>query len=237
MQQAVDRIRQDAEKFPEALQDLVWTQIQAQAGLRPATWKDVTWNPDNSGHLRRDARGWYLEISKVHFKNEKGNALEADFHRRLVDKNGLYRNLERYLRSARHLLTEGMKTRLLFIYARKNLEIDGSNRKVPGRRTTRFYENGLAGRIRTATNRHLAWDEAAGTGIKGIFGFGPTAFRHILATAVLKLTGSFVLAADAIADSEQTARKYYTRFKPSDRRESLDDAIVSINTMEASDVA
>jgi hypothetical protein len=237
MQDGVDKLREDAAKFPEALQDLVWTQIQAQAGLRPATWKDVTWAPDNSGHLRRDNRGWYLEIAKAFFKNEKGKALEADFHRRLLDKAGLYGNIERYLRSARYTLTDGMKTRLLFIYGRKNLEIDGSNRKMPGKRTTRFYENGLAVRVRAFTRRHLAWDEAAGTGVKGIVEFGPTAFRHILATAVLKSTGSFALAADAIADSEQTVRKYYTRFEPSDRREDLDEAIASINAVEDDDDA
>jgi hypothetical protein len=94
---------------------------------------------------------------------------------------------------------------------------------------TRFYENALAVRVRAFTKRHLSWDEAAGTGIKGIVEFGPIAFRHILATAVLKHTGSFALAADAIADSEQTARKYYTRFEPNDRREDLDAAIAAIS--------
>ncbi len=237
LQEGIDRLREDAVKFPEALQDLVWAQIQAQAGLRPATWKELTWAPDNSGHLRCDDRGWYLEIPKAFFKNETGKALEADFHRRLLNKAGLYRNLDRYLRSARYVLTEGMKTRLLFIYGRKNLECDGSNRKVLGKRTTRFYENALAVRVRAFTKRHLAWDEAANTGVKGIVEFGPIAFRHILATAILKQTGSFPLAADAIADSEQTARKYYTRFEPSDRREDLDAAIAAINVVEDGDHA
>jgi hypothetical protein len=232
LQDDVDKMKEDAAKLPQSLQDLVWTQIQALAGLRPATWKDLTWAPDNSGHLRRDDRGWYLDIPKAFFKNEKGKALEADFYRRLPDQAGLYRNLDRYLRSARYVLTDGMKTRLLFIYGRKNLELDGSNRAAPGKRTTRFYENALAVRVRAFTKRHLAWNEATGTGIKGIVEFGPTAFRHILATAILKSTGSFTIAADAIADSEQTARKYYTRFEPSDRREDLDGAIAAINAME-----
>jgi hypothetical protein len=221
---------QGTSDYPVYLQDLVWTQIQAQAALRPGTWKSVTWKSNNLGHLRRDEQGWFLEIPKQFFKNEFGKALENDFYRRIKDYNGLYRNLERFLESSRFILADGMKTDLLFLYGRKNLNPDGSNRRVPGKYKTRFYESGLAVRVRAFTKRHLAWNKRRGSGIKGIRALSPTCFRHILATAVLKETmGNYSLAADAIADSVQTAIKHYARFKPSDRLQKLEEAIDAIN--------
>lgn len=47
--------------------------------------------------------------------------------------------------------------------------------------------------------------------------FGPHAFRDIVATHVIKTTGSIALAANILLDSEDVVREHYARFLPEDR--------------------
>ena len=59
---------------------------------------------------------------------------------------------------------------------------------------------------------------AAVPGIPGkVLPFGPHSLRHIVATSVVKLTGSFEAAANVLLDSIDMVARHYARFAPRDR--------------------
>ena len=51
----------------------------------------------------------------------------------------------------------------------------------------------------------------------GLRPFGPHSMRHIVATAVIKRTGSLEHAANLLLDSMEMVARHYARFLPSDR--------------------
>jgi hypothetical protein len=53
--------------------------------------------------------------------------------------------------------------------------------------------------------------------IAGLLPHGPNSVRDVLATHVLKRTGSYALAAYAIHDTPKTVMKYYCRFLPQEK--------------------
>jgi hypothetical protein len=223
MQAEFDVMSDQSSKKAGTSQDLVWTQLQAQLALRPFTWSLFEYRPDNRGHLRRDAQGWYVDIPRDCFKNRESRALEGGFVHRLRDVGGLYANLETHLAVHRFAIVRGMKTNLLFVYGRKGLNADGT--PAPSRRKNyRPYEAGLACAVRRFVARHIGFEADPATRIEGLRTFSPCAFRHILATAIVKATGRCDLAADAIGDTPEVAQRYYQRFLPEDRKEELESA-------------
>lgn len=87
-------------------------------------------------------------------------------------------------------------------------------------------EQALATRVRAFTARHLGYDAAAGTGIKGITALSPTAFRHIVATSLIKRYPRHPqIAADAIADGVEVTLETYARYLPEDRCPQLETAM------------
>lgn len=223
MQAEFDTMSEQAVKKAGTCQDLVWAQLQAQLALRPRTWSKVEWRPDNRGHLRKDAQGWYVDIPRECFKNRESRALAEGFVHRVRDVAGLYANLEKYLSMYRFTVARGMKTNLLFVYGRKGLNVDGT--PIPSnRRNYRPYEAALANAVRRFVSRHIGLEADPANRVEGLRTFSPCGFRHILATSIVKATGRYDLAADAIGDTEEIARKYYQRFLPSDRKESLEAA-------------
>jgi hypothetical protein len=53
--------------------------------------------------------------------------------------------------------------------------------------------------------------------IKGLFGHGPHAVRSVLATHLLKKTGSYEIASYAIQDTVKEVMKRYGRFLPHEK--------------------
>ncbi|MDI1343350.1 MAG: hypothetical protein PSV22_04500 [Pseudolabrys sp.] len=217
------------------LQDLVWTLLQAQAPLRPGTWAYV-----ELSHIKRDDEGFFLEIPRQPFKNRNGAYFRnhTTFKRRLTDDWGLNKYLEMFLEQGRaQLLDDAEYPRLklecpyLFIYGKKYLSQEIEDRE--SRKDTIFSEErdnkrevALATRVRAFTARHLGYNAASGTGIKGITALSPTAFRHIVATSLIKRYPRHPeIAADAIADSVQVTLANYARYLPEDRRPLLETAM------------
>jgi hypothetical protein len=223
MQSEFDLLSVESTKKPTTSQDLVWAQMQSQLALRPRTWSLFEWRSDNRGHLRKDAEGWYVDIPRECFKNRESRALDAGFVHRLRDVGGLYANLANYLAVHRFAIVRGMKTNLLFVYGRAGLMPDGAPRPN-NRKNYRPYEAALADAVRRFVGRHIGFEADSTMRIEGLRTFSPCAFRHILATAIVKATGRCDLAGDAICDTPEIAQKYYQRFVPEDRKEGLEAA-------------
>jgi integrase/transcriptional regulator with XRE-family HTH domain len=71
--------------------------------------------------------------------------------------------------------------------------------------------------VTTWTREYLSQYSSRRLGIEGVHPFGPHAFRDIVATHVIKTTGSIALAANILLDSEDVVREHYARFLPEDR--------------------
>lgn len=209
-----------------ALQDLIWTQIQIQVALRPGTWVKLEYRADNSGHLKKDQNGWFIDVPRELFKNRRGKAVRDGVEYRLVDHFDLYAHLEKFLTFARPILRGELKTDALVLYGATYL--DPSYKCIIKKPITNEREKALARRVCTFTRRHLGSDPDIGFGLENFEGISPTAFRHILATAIVKKTGDMQLAADAIADSLDVARRHYAHFLPTDRRPRVASTIQDV---------
>lgn len=197
------------------VRDVVMNGILSQTALRTGTMLKLRWSDDARGHLRREADGWWLRIPRQLFKN--GNAGWfvrpgggfRDYERRLIDAHGLYGALDEYTRHGRDLLLAGQA---------------GDHLVVGGKRGT-FTGVALYFAVERIAARHLG-PAGVGGGIPGMtYGFGTHGYRHILATATLKRTSDFELAADAIHDAVQTVRDHYAHWMPEDRRSALDSVL------------
>ncbi len=219
-------VRPDSVAAAEIRRDLVLVGIQAQVALRSKTLLLLDWNSNNQGHLRKIDGTWYLAIPRKHFKNKNGpyfmtGRMDAkgvpeyrDYHRPLLDLNGLYSDLDEYLtRSRAALRRERPPCDAVFLVSR-----------VTGQ--TRLTQGALQQLIKRAFVRHIVFNPLRGSGIVGITGpAGPHSFRHILATGILKKTGRFDLAADAIHDSIEVVIASYATYTARDRQPALLDAL------------
>ncbi|RWX20570.1 hypothetical protein EHH54_41070, partial [Rhizobium leguminosarum] len=79
--------------------------------------------------------------------------------------------------------------------------------------TTSFYEA-----WRHAIQRYGIYNPYTGRGaIKGLLPHGPHNVRDVLATHILKQTGSYEQASYAIQDTAEMVAKHYGRFLPQDK--------------------
>jgi hypothetical protein len=181
-------------------------------------------------HLEYDEgrKGWVLRVPRRHFKNERGpyfvspNGEVRDYSRFLVDCYGLYDAIEAYRNWARSVVLAGSETAALLACApRRKRKSRALKQEVE---SGRFLGASIRSLVYRLTARHVGHKPKTGEGIKGITRFSPHAFRHILATAILKASKAanpWQEAADAIHDSEDTVRKNYARYVPRDREDQL----------------
>ena len=179
--------------------DLLLMMLLASNPIRARNLKELTWRADNSGDLRQDADGgWRIVIPRQRLKNSEGAARDADYNCRV--QPALWPHLERYLREYRPLLG-GDATDYVFVCP------SGKNR--PWR--------GLNRRFMAITRRFFI----------GTPGFSPHAMRHIVATAILKRSGSIIRAAKALHDKPETVQKHYGWLVNDDVADWMSDAFSS----------
>lgn len=155
--------------------------LMASNPLRIKNIKRLTYNADNSGQLRQDTSGaWRIVIDKSEFKNVDGAAGDRDYSQ-LVQRQ-VWPFIDLFLRSYWRMLAPSESN---YVFASK------SDKKGVFERLNRRFDY--------LTKRYF------GYGIS----FGPHAFRHIVATALIKKTGSFTAAALALHDREETVRAHY----------------------------
>jgi len=163
------------------------------------------------GELRwseRD-RGWEVLIPASAFKN-RGSSYFSGRPYRLVlpDLGDLYSHIDSYLRDHRpRLLNGAADPRTFFIKTVK------ANSRDAAYDQNTFYEA-----WRLTIQRYGVYNPYTGHGaIRGLLPHGPHNVRDVLATHILKQTGSYEQASYAIQDTPETVARHYGRFLPQDK--------------------
>lgn len=163
------------------------------------------------GELRWSDRveGWEVLIPAVAFKNSDSSLFSGKpFRLVLPDLGDLYRHLVAYIRRHREaLLANAEDPGTLFVKTVMTTSRDAAYDQ------TTFYEA-----WRLTIQRYGIWNPYTGRGvIKGLLPHGPHNIRDILATHILKQTGSYEQASYAIQDTPEVVAKHYGRFFPQDK--------------------
>lgn len=163
------------------------------------------------GELRWSDRdsGWEVLIPSVAFKNANSSYFGSKpFRLILPDLGGLYAHIEAYI--ARHrslLLADADDPGTFFVKTVKQTSTD------PAYEQTTFYEA-----WRLTIQRYGIYNPFTGRGaIRGLLPHGPHNVRDVLATHILKQTGSYEQASYAIQDTPEMVQNHYGRFLPQDK--------------------
>jgi hypothetical protein len=163
------------------------------------------------GELRWSSRdeGWEVFIPCAAFKNA-GSAYFSKRPFRLVlpDLGELYSWIDRYIETDRDRLLAGSRDPGVFFV--KTVKRTSRNAE--------FTQSGFYEAWKLIIQRHGVYNPWTGRGvIDGLLPHGPHSVRDVLATHVLKQTGSYEQASYAIQDTPQTVAAHYGRFLPQDK--------------------
>lgn len=211
-------------KFNKDKRDLIYLKILFESGLRRANMIELTWNSNNTGHLRRNIKGYYsLHIPAENFKNyqssyfgPRGN--KQPYYCQL--SKSLTLHLDAYLGEIRPTMIDKFKMAFpAFDFSQQadRLFLNYNNSK-PNFALTVSSANYI---VLSFSSSYLVYNPITKTGVKGVYPFGNHAARHIIATHIYKTTRSAGLAADAIHDTESTVINYYGRFVPQERDQEI----------------
>lgn len=163
------------------------------------------------GELRWNTkeRGWEVVIPSNAFKNSNSSFFgRKPFRLLLPDLDGLYGHVDAYIAELRPWLLKGAPDPgTFFVKTVKRTSRDASYSQAA------FYEA-----WRLIIQRYGIHNPYTGRGaIKGLLPHGPHNVRDVLATHVLKHTGSYEQAGYAIQDTPEMVAKHYGRFLPQDK--------------------
>ena len=175
-----------------------------------STWPDGDF-PQGKGHVLREGGVYHLVYRKKEFKNASSKVfahLRDDDPVRFPLEDPDHPVLTREL--------EGVRLGELFhVYlteVRPRLSPGGAEGPVP-----LFPELEDEGRLRAMFYRRSAYVAALPGVPRGLLPFGPHSVRHVVATAIVKRTGSFEAAASVLLDAVEMVEAHYARFAPADR--------------------
>ena len=163
------------------------------------------------GELRWSERdqGWEVVIPSSAFKNANSSYFANKPYRLLLlNLLDLYRHLDAYIEIHRKVLLAGAADPgTLFVKTVK------ATSKSAAYDQATFYEA-----WRLTIQRYGIYNPYTGKGaIAGLLPHGPHNVRDVLATHILKETGSYEQASYAIQDTPDTVSKHYGRFLPQDK--------------------
>lgn len=163
------------------------------------------------GELRwlPDSRAWQVFIPAIAIKNGHSAFFRGrPFTMTLPDIAQLYEWIDRYLTKHRPRLLNGVKDPgAFFVRALWDTSFDAEHN------TNSFHQC-----WRDMIVRYGIFNPYTNRGaIKGLLPHGPHAVRDVLATHLLKTTGSYELASFAIQDSLEAVMKHYARFLPHEK--------------------
>lgn len=218
----------DERRYPraaaEAVRSFLMLRLGLHLGLRQKNLRQLLLRPRGSpataerelengrcGEMRWSDRdgGWEVFIPCVAFKNSGSAYLsKRPFRLLLPDLGGLYRWIDAYVGRHRPVLLNGSRDPDTFFV--KTVKV--SSRNAAYNQNT-FYEA-----WRQVIQRYGIYNPYTGRGaIPGLLPHGPHNVRDVLATHVLKLTGSYEQASYAIQDTPATVAAHYGRFLPQDK--------------------
>jgi hypothetical protein len=163
------------------------------------------------GEIRRNERTnqWEVFVPSEAFKNARSSFFgRRPFRLSLPDLGSLYEVLDTYVRVHRGKLLNGASDPgTLFVKTVKRSSRDAAYD------SNTFYEA-----WRLAIERYGIWNPYTRRGaIVGLLPHGPHNVRDVIATHVLKQTGSYEQASYAIQDTPDMVANHYGRFLPQDK--------------------
>lgn len=163
------------------------------------------------GELRWSERdkGWEVFIPSVAFKNANSSYFgDKPFRLVLPDIGDLYRHIDAYVGRHRARLLKGADDPgTFFVKTMKENSV-----------TAAYDQNTFFEAWRLIIQRYGIYNPYTGRGvIKGLLPHGPHNVRDVLATHILKKTGSYEQASYAIQDTPDIVAKHYGRFLPQDK--------------------
>lgn len=218
----------DQDRYPrpaaEAVRSFLMLRLGLHLGLRQKNLRQLRLCP--RGHFPTSERrledmkcgelrwsdhehGWEVLIPSVAFKNSGSSFFgQKPFRLILPDLLDLYKYLEAYIdRHRGMLLGSAQDPGTFFVKTVKTTSYDAAYD------STKFYEA-----WRTIIQRYGIYNSYTGRGaIKGLLPHGPHNLRDILATHILKQTGSYEQASYAIQDTPDVVQQHYGRFLPQDK--------------------
>ena len=220
----------DERRFPvsaaEAVRAFLLLRIALHTGLRPRNLREMMLckrgqlptserrlEDMKRGELRWSARddAWEIFIPAVAFKNATSSFFgQKPFRLFLLDLGKLYEKLEAYIdRHRERLLEKAPDPGTFFV---KTVKITS---KTAAYNQFTFYEA-----WRLTIQRYGIRNPYTGKGaIEGLLPHGPHNVRDVLATHILKQTGSYEQASYAIQDTPEMVAQHYGRFLPQDKAE------------------
>lgn len=222
------RFMPDARRFPRAAAETVRAYLLIRLGLhlglrqknlrqllvcprgmRPRTERAL--EDLKRGELRWSERdgGWEVLVPAIAFKNAQSSFFGNKPYRLILpDLGGLYDLIDAWIERHRTvLLGSAQDPQTFFVKTVKTSSVDAAYNQ------TTFYEA-----WRLTIQRYGVFNPYTGRGaIKGLLPHGPHNVRDVLATHILKQTGSYEQASYAIQDTPDTVAAHYGRFLPQDK--------------------
>lgn len=206
MEAAIDMVQRMRAARPigapklEALwaRDLALVKILLSNPLRKRNLSHLTWKSDNTGDLyQRADKSWWIRVPKIKFKNRNGAAGDSIYDVRIQES--AWRDIERYIFNFRPKLLK-YPTDLVFL--KKLLHTTHEHRPIED----------ISAIVYKLTVKF----------IPECGGFRAHAFRHIVATSILKSEGgSHKLAAKVLNDRVSTVEKHYDGLTSNDASEEM----------------
>lgn len=222
------RLMPDERRYPiataEAIRSLLMIRLGLHLGLRQRNLRQLLicspGRPPTSerylverrcGELRWSEKdsAWEVFIPAAAFKNATSSFFGNSPFRLLLPKlDGLYDLIEAYLERHRpRLLRHAHDPGTFFVKSVKTISTDAAYDQ------STFYEA-----WRLTIQRYGIYNPYTQRGaIKGLLPHGPHNVRDVLATHILKQTGSYEQASYAIQDTPDMVAKHYGRFLPQDK--------------------
>jgi hypothetical protein len=219
----------DGERYPlaaaEAVRAFLMLRIGLHTGLRQRNLRQLRACPITSpptpmdrleaianGELHWDPAqaGWVVTIPANAFKNGRSSYFaNGPYALRLPDYGGLYAQIIAYLAVHRPLLlAEAEDPGTFFVKTVRNTHLDRAD----------YDEAAFYGAWRQAIERYGVYNPYTGRGvIEGLLPHGPHNVRDVLATHILKRTGSYDYAGYAIQDTAEMVARHYARFLPHEK--------------------
>lgn len=159
--------------------------------------------------MRWTGTAWEVLIPAVAFKNSNSSFFAGrPYHVILPDIGGLYSLIAEWV--GRHrptLVAQAIDPKTVFVATARGPHSDLTLSK------TAFYDL-----WRQAIARYGVYNPYTQRGaLKDLLPHGPHTVRDVLATHILKATGSYEHAAYAIQDTAETVARHYGRFVPQDK--------------------
>jgi len=208
----------------EAIRSLLMIRFGLHLGVRQRNLRELLFCPRNGspmserqleerrcGELRWSdkERGWEVFIPAAAFKNANSSFFARRPYRLVLpDVGDLYRHIDSYLRVHRPILLGGVSDPgTFFVKTVKSTSQDAAYNQ------STFYE---AWRLTIQRYGIFNPDTKRGA-IKGLLPHGPHNVRDVLATHILKETGSYEQAGYAIQDTADVVAQHYGRFLPENK--------------------